>query len=48
MNVKVLSIEPKKEIGTFDVLVLIDTDEHQFKMTVDSHIVARQLWSTSL
>lgn len=40
MNVKVLSIEPAKETGTFDVLVLIDPDEHKFKMTVDSHIVA--------
>ena len=40
MNVKVLSIEPKKEIGRFDVVVLIDTDQHHFTMTVLTDIVA--------
>ncbi len=40
MNVKVLSIEPAKETGTFDVLVSMDTDEHKFTMTVETHIVS--------
>lgn len=40
MNVKVISIEPKKEIGTFDVVVLIGTEQHHFTMTVLTDIIA--------
>lgn len=42
MNVKVLSIEPRKETRIFDVLVLIGTEQHKFTMTVDSHLVANK------
>ena len=40
MNVKVLSIEPKKEIGTFDVVVLIDREHHHFTITILTDIIA--------
>jgi hypothetical protein len=42
MNVKVLSINPAKEIRTFDVVVLIGVEQHQFTMTVETDIIAHQ------
>lgn len=42
MNVKVLAIEPAKELRTFYVTVLIGEDKHQFTMTVQLDTIANQ------
>jgi len=35
MNIKVLSIEPARELGTFNMIVLLDREQHQFTMTIE-------------
>lgn len=36
MNIKVLSIEPANELGTFNMIVLLEGEEHQFTMTAET------------
>ena len=36
MNIKVLSIEPARELGTFKTIVLLDREQHQFTMTAET------------
>jgi hypothetical protein len=36
MNIKVLSIEPANELGTFNMIVLLDQEQHQFTMTAET------------
>ncbi|MEZ2232822.1 hypothetical protein [Microcoleus sp.] len=36
MNITVLSIEPASELGTFNTIVLLDREQHQFTMTAET------------
>ncbi|MEZ2300530.1 MAG: hypothetical protein ACBR13_02090 [Microcoleus sp.] len=36
MNITVLSIEPASESGTFNMIVLLDRERHQFTMTAET------------
>jgi len=42
MNITVLSIEPSSELGTFNMIVLLDRDRHQFTMTAETAQVSGQ------
>ena len=42
MNIKVLSIEPASELGTFNMIVLLDRDRHQFTMTAETATASGQ------
>ena len=42
MNITVLSIEPASELGTFNMIVLLDRDRHQFTMTAEIAKVSGQ------
>ncbi|MEG4342191.1 hypothetical protein QUB70_02715 [Microcoleus sp. A003_D6] len=42
MNIKVLSIEPASELGTFNTIVLLDREQHQFTMTAETAKVSGQ------
>lgn len=51
MNVKVLSIEPApaNETGKFNVVVLIENEQHKFTVNVEKDIIGdRELLTTSL
>ena len=42
MNIKVLSIEPARELGTFKTIVLLDREQHQFTMTAKTATASGQ------
>ena len=42
MNITVLSIEPASELGTFNMIVLLDREQHQFTMTAEIAKVSGQ------
>ncbi|OCQ91106.1 hypothetical protein BCD67_22050 [Oscillatoriales cyanobacterium USR001] len=42
MNIKVLSIEPANELGTFNMIVLLDREQHHFTMTAETATASGQ------
>jgi hypothetical protein len=42
MNITVLSIEPAIELGTFNTIVLLDRDRHQFTITTETATASGQ------
>lgn len=42
MNITVLSIEPASELGTFNMIVLLDREQYEFTMTAETAKVSGQ------